>query len=133
MSNEVQASTKDLTVLQLKAITFLVAKDVYRLTDAQIAEQIGISTVTLYNWKRLPEFNEELQKQAKELNKATLADVYSYIRKTLNNPKATDTTKVKLAELVMKSQGEFKNQQIDHSVSVNSEKSLDELFKELGV
>lgn len=133
MSNEVQASTKDLTVLQLKAITFLVAKDIYNMTDKDIANKIGVSTVTLYNWKRIPEFNKELQKQARELNKATLADVYSYIRKTLNNPKATDTTKVKIAELVMKGQGEFKSQQIDHSVSVTSDKPLDELFKELGV
>ncbi|MGY3765368.1 phBC6A51 family helix-turn-helix protein [Vagococcus vulneris] len=123
---------KDLTTQQLDAITFLVAKDFYGMTDKQIAEKVGICPATLYKWKKLPEFNDELVNQARELNRATLADVYSFIRKTLNNPRAKEGTKVKLSELVMKSQGEFRDV-IDQNITVNDERSLDEIFDDLGV
>lgn len=132
VGSETSKTTKDLTLKQLDAITYLVAKDVYGLTDVDVAEKVGISPATLYNWKRLPEFNDELVKQAREMNRATLADVYSFIRKTLNNPAAKEATKVKLAELVMKGQGEFK-ETVEQNVNVNTGKPLDELFKELGV
>lgn len=123
---------KDLTTQQLEAITYLVAKDFYSMTDKQVADKVGICPATLYKWKKQPEFNDELVKQARELNRATLSDVYAFIRKTLNNPRAKEGTKVKLAELVMKSQGEFR-EVIDQNVTVNDERSLDDIFKDLGV
>ena len=124
--------SKDLTEKQLEAITYLVSKDVYKLTDTGVAEKVGISIGTLYNWKRHPTFNDELVKQAREMNRATLADVYSYIRQTLSNPQAKESTKVKICELVMKNQGEFKDT-VEQNVTVSTDRTLDDVFKELGI
>lgn len=54
----------------------------------------------------------------------------AFIRKTLNNSGANEGTEMKLAELVMKSQGEFR-EIIDPTV--NNERLLDDYVKVLGV
>ncbi len=92
-----------LTPKELEAIDLMTQKFYdARLSDQKISEKLGISRQTLHNWKKNPEFNEELIKQSKEISRATLPTGLAYINRTLNNPRVKDSTKVKLVELILK-------------------------------
>lgn len=125
----------ELTPKELEAIDLMTQKFYdARLSDQKIAEKLGISRQTLHNWKKKPEFNEELIKQSKEISRATLPTGLAYINRTLNNPRVKDSTKVKLVELILKQNAMLKDVQETEVVLKQSEE-IDKIiadFKALG-
>lgn len=59
---------KRLSVRQLKAAVLL-GED--SLSIARIAEEVGVSDVTIYNWKKLPHFMDAVRAKVRELDEAT--------------------------------------------------------------
>lgn len=116
---------------QYKAIALMVYKDVNGLTNEQIAREVGVNPSTLYEWKKKPEFNEELIRQAEEVQRSFLADTYTQLRMIINNDKVRAGTKIKAIELVLKNQGRLKDVQDQNVTIEDKRKSLDELLAEL--
>lgn len=114
---------------QYKAIALMVYKDVNGLTNAQIAQEVGVNETTLYAWKKKPLFNNELLKQSEEVQRSFLADTYSQLRVIINSNKVNAGNKLKAIELVLKNQGRLKDVQEVHQTV--EEKSVDDLLKEL--
>jgi AcrR family transcriptional regulator len=122
---------KPLKPEQYKAIALMVYKDVNGLTNEQIAREVGVNPSTLYEWKKKPEFNEELIRQAEEVQRSFLADTYTQLRMIINNDKVRAGTKIKAIELVLKNQGRLKDVQDQNVTIEDKRKSLDELLAEL--
>lgn len=114
---------------QYKAIALMVYKDVNGLTNAQIAQEVGVNETTLYAWKKKPLFNNELLKQSEEVQRSFLADTYSQLRVLINSNKVNAGNKLKAIELLLKNQGRLKDVQEVHQTV--EEKSVDDLLKEL--
>lgn len=124
-----------LTGQQEQAIELLVQKFYDgKLTDQKIAEKVGVSRKTLYMWKQKPEFNDELIKQSKEVNRSAMPTGLAWMNRTLNNPRAKDSTKLEIVKLLMKQAGELKDVQ-ESTVTVNQSDHIDSIiadFKALG-
>lgn len=122
------ARTK-VTEQQARAIMLLVHKDTNKMTNEDIANEVGVTVQTLHNWKNKPYFNDELVKKAEEVQRAILADGYNILRTIINSPNAKDTTKLKALELAFKNQGRLKEVRED-TVTVE-EKSMSDMLDEL--
>lgn len=122
-----------LTQQQLEAIDLLVTKNYdARMTMQKIAEKVGVSRKTLFNWRKIPEFNDEYLKVAMEVNRSSMPIALAWMSRTIESPKAKDSTKLKIAELLMKQQGELKDVQ-ESTVSVDADiDSIIADFKSLG-
>lgn len=120
---------KQLEPVQYRAVAFLVSKDAHGMTNEQIAEELGINPATLYRWRKEPLFNDELIKQAEELQRTFLVETYGSLRSIIANPKVKDGTKLKAIELMLRNQGRLKDVQ-EQTVHVE-ERSIDEMLKEL--
>lgn len=120
---------KQLEPNQIKAIGYLVSKDVNGLTNAEIAEKVGVNPATIYRWRRDPVFNDELIKQAEEMQRTFLADTYNSLRYIIASPQVKDGTKLKAIELMLKNQGRLKDVQ-EQTVTVE-ERSVEDMLKEL--
>lgn len=73
-----------MTVEQIKAIELIA---IGGMTNTEIANTVGVSETTIYNWKRDNEFRDACLARAKELYKITLPDVQ---RKLIEKAKAGD-------------------------------------------
>lgn len=115
---------RKLTSKQLKCIDLLVKKDLTRgkkrQTNEDIANIIGVNASTIYEWKKIPEFNEELNKQGREYNSTMVIDAFQHLRAILNNPGTSDTSKLKAIELIMKSSGDFRE---TRDINISSDES----------
>lgn len=94
-----------LTPQQYKAISLIIYKDVNRLTNEQIAQEVGVATSTVYRWLQDATFAGQLIKESEEVNKSFLVEAYSTLRALINNPHTSTATKLKAIELVLKNQG----------------------------
>ena len=125
----------NLTPQQLKAIELLVQKFYDgKLTDQKIADTVGVSRQTLHKWKQKAEFNEELLKRSKEVNRAALSTGLAWMNRTLSNPRSKDSTKLEIVKLLMKQAGELKDVQ-ESTVTVNQAEQVNSIladFKALG-
>ncbi len=117
---------------QMLAIGLLIEKAYNNMTDQEIADKVGVSRSTLFNWRKQPAFNDELIKQSREVNRATLSTAFSYVNRTLENPQVKDTVKVKLVELILKQNGEMK-ETVDVNANVNSSETVDQLLQKHGI
>lgn len=117
---------------QMEAIGLLIEKAYNNMTDQEIADKVGVSRSTLFNWRKQPAFNDELIKQSREVNRATLSTAFSYVNRTLESPHVKDTVKVKLVELILKQNGEMK-ETVDVNANVNSSETVDQLLQKHGI
>lgn len=123
---------KVLSLNQQKAIALLILKDVNGLTNAQIAEQVGVSVSALYRWFKADYFNDALLKQAEELQRSFIADAYTQLRSIVQDEKVSTATRLKAIELVLKNQGRLKEvREVEHTVEAAGERSITDLLLEL--
>lgn len=96
--------------------------------DEDIAKENDINRTTIWRWKSIPEFNEEVNRIAKEIQKSHLADVNAVLSKLLKSD--NEKTLLKAIELYYRNQGLFKDvleTTEKKEISVN----IDDLMKEL--
>lgn len=120
---------KFLTDAQQKSIALIVTKDFNGMSISDIAEEVGVSRKTLYEWRKNQLYSDELLKQAEQMQRTFLADAYSQLRSLISNTSVADNNKLKAIEILLKNQGRLKDVQ-EQTVTVE-EKSLDELLEEI--
>jgi hypothetical protein len=68
---------------QIAAIEWLATSkfDRHPPTQGLLADQLGVSLVTISRWKRKPEFNEAVTARARELLGSDLSEIYASLRR----------------------------------------------------
>lgn len=117
-----------LTAQQYKAIELLISRHVTKDTYEQIAEKVGVSYRTLFEWRKHNGlFNQELQEQSRALLKSHVTEAYSELTKIITSSKSHDRDKINAIQLLSKLSGELEQ---SHTVRVEPV-SMDELMKKL--
>lgn len=118
----------ELTAEQLQAISLLVTKPLTGDTFEAIAEKVGVSVYTLWEWRKKNIFNAELRKQSRAVMESHISESYSELIKIINNPKTHDRDKLNAIQLLSKLSGELGER---HTVEVNPSPSMAELMSRL--
>ena len=118
-----------LTPEQYKAIALMVAKDVNGYSNARIAQEVGVSPATIYNWKKDQGFTDELIRESEQMQRAFIADTYAQLRGIMVSPNTSDGNKLKAVELFLKNQGRLKD--VQEQTVIIEELSLADMLKEL--
>ena len=118
---------------QLSVIQKLVAEEIaYKAltgkTEKQIAEENNVNFTTIWRWKAIPAFNDEINRIVKEFQRSKLVDVNAILNDILEN--GSEKSKLKAIELFYRNQGYFKDTMEitdKKEISVN----VDDLLQEL--
>ena len=96
--------------------------------EEEIAMEYNVSRTTIWRWKALPQFNEEVNKIVREFQKSHLVDVNNILLQILTE--GSEKSKLKAIELYYRNQGLFKdNLQVTEIKS--EDVNVDDLMKEL--
>lgn len=101
-----------------------------RLTNAEIAEAVGISERTIYRWREKEEYANLLEELSDRIMKTFISDVDRAVMKSVKNGS------VKAMELAYKRSGKLVDKkevtsEVDVNLSTVGEKSNEELLAEL--
>ena len=120
-----------LTDQQKDAIDLLVGKD-GDLTQQEIADKVGVSRQTLFNWRKKAEFRQALVEQAKTISDTGLAYSLTWMEQALQDPSVKDSVKVQIAGMFLKGHGMLKDVQ-ETTVKTGTSLSFDEIMDKYGV
>lgn len=119
-----------LSATQKKACELLVMKDINKMTNDQIAEEVGVNRTTLYRWKQDKAFNDYLNSLADEFQRSFLSDAFAELRKIMLYGKPHE--RLKAVELILKNQGKLKEvSEVD--AKVNTKVDVESFLTSLGV
>jgi DNA-binding MurR/RpiR family transcriptional regulator len=127
---------RKLTESQRRAAELLALPDVYQMTIEQIAKKVGVSTVTIYRWKRNDDFIAYKNAIADQAMDDFLSEAYDMLRKLARGAR-TDTNKLKALELALKNRGKLNEvMKVDATLEdkrtqEDIEAEIDEIQKEL--
>lgn len=97
-------------------------------TEEQIAMENNINRTTIWRWKAIPAFNEEVNRIVKEFQKSHLVDVNNILLQILQN--GSEKSQLKAIELYYRNQGLFKdNLQVTENKEITV--NVDDILKEL--
>lgn len=97
-------------------------------TEEEIAIEYNVHRSTIWRWKALPQFNEEVNRIVKEFQKSHLVDVNNILMSILLE--GTEKSKLKAIELYYRNQGLFKdNLQVTETKETTI--NIDDLLEEL--
>ncbi len=119
-----------LDATKIKAIDLLIMKDINKMSNDDIAKELGINRATLYRWKQDKIFNDELIKRADEFNRAFLNEAFCKLRGLLNT--GNPYQQLKAIELYLKTQGRLKEQQ-EVTAKVETNTNVDDILNRLGI
>lgn len=120
-----------LTDQQKEAIDLLVGKD-GDLTQQEIADRVGVSRQSLFNWRKKPEFRQALVEQAKTISDTGLAYSLTWMEQALQDPSVKDSVKVQIAGMFLKGHGMLKDVQ-ETTVKAESSMSVEEALKKYDI
>lgn len=127
---------KNLTAAQRKAAEIIATNDIHQMTNAQVAEAVGISERTLYRWKQDEAFVGYQNEVAERSMEDFLAEAYN-ILKAITRKGRSEHVKIKALELVLKNRGKLTDvQKVEAKVedlrsNEQIEADIEELQKEL--
>ena len=75
--------------------------------EEEIAKEYNVSRTTIWRWKSIPAFNEEVNRIVKEFQKSHLVDVNNILLKILTE--GSEKSQLKAVELYYRNQGLFKD------------------------
>ncbi|OQO86524.1 hypothetical protein BH739_09040 [Enterococcus casseliflavus] len=116
----VNLKQSSLTEQQKEAIDLLVGKE-GDLTQQEIADRVGVSRQSLFNWRKKPEFRQALVEQAKTITDTGLAYSLTWMEQAMKDPLVKDSVKVQIAGMFMKNHGMLKDMQ---ETTVKSESTI---------
>jgi len=117
---------EQLTVEQIQAISLLVTKPLTGDTFEAIAEKLGVSTHTLWSWRKKNSFNRELRKQSRAIMESHISESYSELIKIINSPKIHTRDKLNAIQLLAKLSGEYEDK---HTVEIKGPSMNDLMLK----
>ena len=96
--------------------------------EEDIALEYNVSRTTIWRWKSIPAFNEEVNRIVKEFQKSHLVDVNNILLKILTE--GSEKSQLKAVELYYRNQGLFKdNLQVTEIKA--EDVNVDDLLQEL--
>lgn len=96
--------------------------------EEEIALEYNVSRTTIWRWKSIPAFNEEVNRIVKEFQKSHLVDVNNILLKILTE--GSEKSQLKAVELYYRNQGLFKdNLQVTEIKA--EDVNVDDLLQEL--
>ena len=96
--------------------------------EEDIALEYNVSRTTIWRWKSIPAFNEEVNRIVKEFQKSHLVDVNNILLKILTE--GSEKSQLKAVELYYRNQGLFKdNLQVTEIKA--EDVNIDDLLQEL--
>ena len=126
LANKYRNSQLDET--QKKVAEEIAYKALTGKTEEEIGKEYNVNRTTIWRWKAIPAFNEEVNRIVKEYQKSHLVDVNRILMDILEN--GSEKSKLKAIELYYRNQGLFKdNMEITEKkeIAVN----VDDIIKEL--
>lgn len=116
---------------KIKAMDLIIMKDVNKMSNDDIAKELGINRATLYRWKQDKAFNDELIKRADEFNRAFLTEAFCKLRGLLN--KGNPYQQLKAIELYLKTQGRLKESTEVTAKVETSSNNVEDILNRLGI
>lgn len=117
-----------LDATQKKVAEEIAYKGMTGKTEEQIAMENNINRTTIWRWKAIPAFNEEVNRIVKEFQKSHLVDVNNILLQILQN--GSEKSQLKAIELYYRNQGLFKdNLQVTENKEITV--NVDDILKEL--
>lgn len=117
-----------LTETQKKVAEEIAYKTLTGKKEEDIAKEYNIGRTTIWRWKALPAFNEEVNSIVKEFQKSHLVDVNRILFEILEN--GNEKSKLKAIELYYRNQGLFKDN-IDVTAKQEDNVTADDIMKRL--
>lgn len=102
------------------------------MSKQAIADEVGVSRQTIYDWLKKPEFRRELVAQAKTVTDSGMAKGVTWMEAALDDPTVKPAVKVQIVKLFMQSQGMLKEVQ-EQTVTNNSGQDIDALMLSYGI
>lgn len=118
-----------LTLSQRRAAEILANNDLHGMSLQEIADEVGVTTRTIYRWKSDPAFIEYQNSVADQVMEDFLTEAYTKLRHLLRSGKS-EKTQLEALKLVLQNRGKLKESH-EHNVSVRQEETLDDLRKEI--
>lgn len=122
---------KVLSRQQQESIILLLTKVDNGMTMQEMADEVGVSTRTLYRWRKDPVYADELIKQSEELQRAFLSEAYAQLRAMVVSTDIADNNKLKAIELMLKNQGRLKEVRQQTVTVEESNRTFNDLLQEL--
>lgn len=117
-----------LDATQKKVAEEMAYKGMTGKTEEEIAMENNINRTTIWRWKAMSAFNEEVNRIVKEFQKSHLADVNNILLQILQN--GSEKSQLKAIELYYRNQGLFKdNLQVTENKEITV--NVDDILKEL--
>lgn len=113
---------------QKKVAEEIAFKGVTGKKEEDIATENGINRTTIWRWKSLPAFNDEVNRIVKEFQKSHLVDVNAILMQILTE--GTEKSKLKAIELYYRNQGLFKDN-LEVTAVTETTVNVEDLMKEL--
>jgi AcrR family transcriptional regulator len=118
-----------LTGSQRHAAELFATIDVHKKTNAEIAEECGVSERTVYRWKQDPEFIAFQNAIAEHYMEDVISEAYARLKTLLRDGKS-EKTQLEALKLILQNRGKLKESH-EHKHEVKQAKSLDELEAEV--
>lgn len=130
----VNMKTSELTDKQKYAIDLLVGRTPTgaSMTKQAIADEVGVSRQSIYDWMKKPEFRRELVAQAKTVTDSGMAKSLTWMEQALDDPAVKPAVKVQVAKLFLQTQGMLKDVQ-EQTVTDNTAANIDDLMESYGI
>ena len=122
------AKKYQLTASQAQCAEILVF-NVEKKSIEEIAEELGVSSRTIYRWKKEPNFIDFKNEIAEQAMEEVVSDAYLKLQRLMAEGKS-EKIQLEAIKLILQNRGRLK-QDHEHTVEVKHTKSLDELEKEV--
>lgn len=96
--------------------------------EEEISLEYNVSRTTIWRWKAIPAFNEEVNRIVREFQKSHLVDVNNILLQILTE--GSEKSKLKAIELYYRNQGLFKDN-LQLTAVVAEDVNVNDLMKEL--
>jgi AcrR family transcriptional regulator len=118
-----------LTASQRQCAEIFATNDIHKMTIEQIADEIGVTSRTIYRWKQDRDFIEYQNSIADTAMEDFLNEAYTKLKQLLREGKS-EKTQLEALKLVLQNRGKLKDSH-EHTHTVKEQKSLDELEREV--
>lgn len=102
------------------------------MSKQAIADEVGVSRQTIYDWLKKDKFRQALVAQAKTVTDSGMAKGVTWMETALDDPSVKPAVKVQIVKLFMQSHGMLKDVQ-EKTVTDNTSANLDELMASYGI
>jgi len=128
MTSSVLEKYYHLGAVRIKAVKLLAERGItHRMSEKEIAQEVGVSAETLTKWKSDPQFNKALLEYAKEISRSSMTKVLARLNSEIDTSSTRDF--INLARLIMQYHGELTDKS---EVTIKDEgKTVDDILNEL--